>query len=641
MTELNNLFTPIKIGCLELKNRIVMAPMGTGFGDPEGFVTQRMIDYYAERAKGGAALITVEATCVDSATGKLVEFDLVIDDDRYIPKLSELACAIKAHNARASLQLAHSGRYSRSKKIKEPVAPSPIPSAYTKITPRELTTEEVETLIEKFGDAARRAQEAGFDAVELMGCTGYLISQFLSPLTNKRKDKFGGETAAERAAFVVAVIENIRRKTGSSFPISFKHSVSEYLPGGTTIEDSQEIAKAVQKAGASVFHAWAGWHESPVAMLPACVERGAFVHLAEAMKEVLSIPVIAVGRINDVELADKIIAEGRTDLVAMGRAFLADPHFPNKALRGDLKDIRMCTACCQCFDSVMMGMVKPGLTVVCSVNAQLGREGQAVLKASTPKKVLIVGGGPAGMEAARIAAGRGHDVTLWEEKDKLGGNLIPAAVPPYKREVTNLTSYLSYQVEKVGVKVVLNKKISPDNIREEKADEVIIAIGAVPLIPHIPGVEGENVVTAVDVLNNRVKTGEKVVVVGGGMVGCETAELLVDTGKKVTVVEMLGKIAADVGPTTRWVTVKRVKEKVVVITSAEIIHISKSRVTIRKNGEIQDIAADSVVLAAGMKPEGKLIEGLDDLPVKTIGDCTKVAKILEAVHDGYAAGCEI
>ncbi|RJQ28662.1 MAG: FAD-dependent oxidoreductase [Peptococcaceae bacterium] len=641
MTKLSSLFTPVKIGGLELKNRIVMAPMGTGFGDPDGYVTRRMIDYYAERAKGGAGLITVEATCVDSATGKLAEFDLVLDDDRYIPKLSELAGAIKAHGARASLQLVHGGRYSRAKKLKQPVAPSPIPSAYTKITPRELTTEEVEMLIEKFGDAARRAQEAGFDAVELMGCTGYLISQFLSPLTNKRKDKFGGETAAERAAFAVAVIENIRRKTGPSFPVSFKHSVSEYLPGGTTIEDSREIAKAVEKAGASVFHAWAGWHESPVAMLPACVERGAFVHLAEAMKEVLSIPVIAVGRINDVALADRILAEKRADLVAMGRAFLADPHFPNKALDGNLKDIRMCTACCQCFDRVMMSMVKPGLTVVCSVNARLGREGETIPEASPPKKVLIVGGGPAGMEAARVAAGRGHNVTLWEEKEKLGGNLVPAAMPPFKKEIANLTSYLSHQMEKLGVKVVLNKKVTPDSIQAKKADEVIIATGAVPLVPDIPGVNGENVVTAVDVLNGKSKTGEKVVVVGGGMIGCETAELLADAGKKVTIIEMLNKIAIDVGPTTRWVTVKRVKEKAAVITSAEVVGINKSGVTIKKDGETNNIEADSIVLAAGMKPDRELIEALAGLPVQTAGDCAKAAKILEAVHGGFAAGCEI
>lgn len=641
MNRLENLFTPVKIGTMELKNRIVMAPMGTGFGFPEGFVTPKMINYYAERAKGGVGLITVEATCVDSTTGRLADFDLILDENKYIPKMSELAAAIKNNGAKASLQLAHSGRYARSKNVKDMVAPSPIPSAYTKVTPRELTTIEVEMLIEKFGDAARRAKEAGFDAVEVMGCTGYLISQFLSPLTNKRKDKFGGETAAERAAFAVAVIKNIRQKTGSSYPISFKHSVEEYLPGGTTIEDSQEIAKEIEKAGANVFHAWAGWHESPVPMLPACVERGAFVHLAEAMKKVLNIPVIAVGRINDVELANKIIAKGRADLIAMGRAFLADPRFPNKAVNGNLKDIRKCIGCCKCFDNVMTGMVKPGLTVVCAVNPRLGREGEIIPKAALPKKVLIVGGGPAGMEAAKVAAERGLEVILWEEKEKLGGNLLLASMPPYKKEIENITNYLSFQMEKPDIKVVLNKQVTRQEISQEKADEVIIATGGVSLVPEIPGIDEGNVATAIDVLSGKAETGEKVVVVGGGMIGCETAEFLTDMGKKVILVEMQAKIAADVGPTTRWITVKRVKEKVVVITLAEVVRINKTGVEIKKGGQVKEISANSVVIAVGMKPNQELAEELKDQQYRLIGDCAKAAKIKEAICSGYEAACEI
>jgi 2,4-dienoyl-CoA reductase (NADPH2) len=370
--ELKHLFNPIKIGDMELKNRIVMAPMGTGMATPEGYITDQMMDYYAERAKGGAGLITTEITCVDAPLGKVGPWQPIIDEDKYMSEFRRLAEVIHQGGAKASLQLGHAGRYALSFVIgAQPVAPSPIPSRYTREIPRELTTEEVGEIIDKFGDAALRARKAGFDAVELMGCTGYLISQFTSPLTNKRTDRFGGDTIS-RATFACEIISNIRKKVGNTFPISFKHSVDEFIPGGTTVEDSRVIAKEVEKAGASIIHAWAGWHESPKPMLPMSVPRGAFVYLASAVKKVVSIPVVTVGRINDPKLADKVIQEGKADLVAFGRAFLADPHFPEKAAQGRFDDIRKCIACCRCFDSLMQASPP----VVCTVNAELGKEGK-------------------------------------------------------------------------------------------------------------------------------------------------------------------------------------------------------------------------------------------------------------------------
>ena len=644
--ELESLFEPIRIGDMELKNRIVMAPMGVGFASSDGFVTQRTIDYYAARAKGGVGLITVEAACVDTPVGIMIPRMLYVDDDKYIPELKRLTDTIHAGGAKASLDLAHGGRYSRSKSTGvTPVAPSPIASRYTGETPRELTTEETEAIIEKFSEAARRAQEAGFDAVELMGCTGYLISQFVSSLTNKRTDRFGGDAAA-RATFLIEIIQGIRKKLGKDFPISCKLSVDEYLPGGNTIEDSRIIARKAEEAGTSIVHAWAGWHESPIAMLPMSVERGAFVPLAQAMKEVVDVPVIAVGRINDPRLAAEIIRSKKADLIAMGRPLLADPELPRKAAEGRLEDIRTCIACCRCFDALMGAIQQAGThAVVCSLNAELGREGEGRVKPATkPKNVLIVGGGAAGMEAARIVATRGHRVTLWEEKDELGGNLILATLAPHKEEIKNLIAYLTHQMQGLGVRVELSKKVTPEAILRENADEVIIATGALPIIPEIAGVERENVVTATDVLTNRKSVGKRVVVVGGGMIGCETAEFLADKGKKVTIVEMLERIARDIGPTTRWVTVKRLRDiGIEMLTSTRVKAITEGGVMVEKDGDTRTLEADSIVLAVGLKPDRKLLESLEGLlpKLEAIGDCAQVNKILEAIHHGWRIGCEI
>lgn len=635
--EVEDLFKPITIGDVELGNRIMMAPMTTGFAR-NAMVTDQMINYYAERAKGGAGLIMVEMSIIDYPVGSTVgSMMMSSDDDQYIPGLRRLANAIKKEGAHAMMELSHGGRYCHSSITGvPPVAPSPIRSRLPIFdeVPRELSTEEVEEVIEKFGDATRRCAEAGFEGVELMGSTGYLISQFSSPLTNKRTDRFGGGTPAERATFVVEIIKNIRKKLGELYPIFYKISAEEYMPGGTTIEDSQIIAKRAEQAGASAIHAWAGWHESPKPMLPMSVPRGAFVHLAEAMKSVVNIPVVAGGRINDPRLANQVIKEGRADLVHMGRAFFADPYFPKKAAHGEFEDIRMCIACNRCFDQGVT--LKP---VICSVNAEVGKEGEKIAKAKKPKKVLIVGGGPAGMEAARVAAMRGHKVMLWEKNDRLGGNLILASVAPHKEEIKCLTDYLSYQMRKLGIHVELEKEATPEAVLNAKADEVIIATGALPVILDVPGVNRNNVVTAIDVLKGVVDTGRKVVILGGGMVGCETAEFLASKGKDVTIVEMLDKIARDIGPSVRWVTVRRIKGwGIKMLTSAKVKSITDEGVVVEKEGKAQTIGADTIVLAAGMKPNKALFDALKNkIPrAQAIGDCVEARRILEAIHDGFS-----
>ena len=639
--EVKYLFQPITIGDVEISNRIMMAPMNTRYGY-DGFVTDQLVDYYVERAKGCAGFICVEMGIVDYPIGSTAGKGMIAtDDDKYNPGLKKLADAIHKNGSVAFMELSHGGRYCHSGLTgMQPVAPSPIPGYRGRgEMPRELTTEEVEELVERFGDSARRCAEAGYKGVLLMGSTGYLISQFGSPLTNKRTDRFGGETPAERATFICEIIKSIRKKLGNKFPIIYKISAEEYIAGGTTLEDSQILAKRAEQAGVSVIHTWAGWHESPKPMLPMSVPRGAFVYLAEAMRKIITVPIMTGGRINDPRLANELIRDGRADLVHMGRAFLADPYFPKKAMKGEFDDINMCIACCRCFDAI--ARQRP---VECSVNAELGKEGEKLKKADKSKKILIIGGGPAGMEAARVATLRGHKVTLWEKKDQLGGNLITASIAPHKEEISCVLDYLTYQMKKLNINIVLNKEATLESVLKEKPDEAIIATGATPITPDIPGVNGKNVVLAVDVLKEAVDTGNNVVIIGGGMIGCETAEFLTSKGKVVSIIEMLPKIARDIGPTTRWSVTMRIRRwGIKQYVSSKVNKITDEGVEIEREGESETIRADTIVISAGMESNKDLVNILKErIPnVHAIGDCTKTSRMLEAIHGGYLIGKQL
>jgi len=636
--EVKYLFQPITIGDVEISNRIMMAPMNTRFGY-DGFVTDQLVDYYVERAKGGAGFICVEMGIVDYPIGSTAGKGMIAtDDDKYSPGLTKLATAIEKGGSVPMIELSHGGRYAHSGLTgMQPVAPSPIRGYRGRgELPRELTTEEVEGLVERFGDSAVRSAEAGFKGVLLMGSTGYLISQFGSPLTNKRTDRFGGKTPAERATFIVEIIKDIRKKLGPKFPVIYKISAEEYIDGGTVLEDSQIMAKRAELAGVSVIHTWAGWHESPKPMLPMSVPRGAFVYLAEAMKKIINVPIMTGGRINDPRFASEIIRDGRADLVHFGRPFLSDPYFPRKAMKGDFDDINMCIACCRCFDA----MASPG-AVVCSVNAGLGKEGKPLEKAEKSKKILIIGGGPAGMEAARVATLRGHKVTIWEKNDQLGGNLITASLAPHKEETNCLTHYLKYQMKKLKINVQLNKEATVDSILRENADEVIIATGATAIIPDIPGITTKNVIIAIDVLKGISSTGDNVVIIGGGLIGCETAEFLRSRGKEVSIIEMLPKIARDIGPATKWsVTMRIARWGIKQYTSSKVIRILDEGVEIEREGNNEVVKADTVVIAVGLEPYNELLNMLKQkLPnIHAIGDCSQARRMLEAIHEGYAIG---
>jgi len=638
---MGKLFEPFKIGTMELKNRIVMPPMGTNFAAEGGSVTKRLKNYYVERARGGVGLIIVEGAYVEPR-GKGSVRQLAVDHDNKIPGLRELTTAVRAKGAKIALQLFHGGRQSLSSVIgTQPVSASEVYCRLTRETPRALTVEEIKDVIEAFAEAARRAKEAGFNAVEIHGAHGYLINQFLSPLTNKRTDQYGGDVKG-RARFLLEILERVREKVGSGYPVLCRINGDDYIEGGITLEEAKAIAKMLEAGGVDALHISAGIYDSPVPVgtAPMALPRGNLVHLAAGIKEVVKVPVIAVGRINDPELAEEILQQGKADLVSMGRALLADPYLPKKAAAGALDEINRCTACDECISRLFFNE-----EIACSVNAALGREGEyRIKKAEVAKRVLVVGGGPAGMEAARVSALRGHEVVLYEKSDRLGGQLNLAAVPPHKEEIKNVTAYLEPQIRKLGVKVVLGKEVTPSLVEKIKPDVVFIATGSVPIVPENLEVKGGNIVTANDVLAGVASAGERIIVVGGGMVGAETAEFLAERGKKVTILEMLGRIGVDMPPMVIMLLYRRLKELgVIMITNAKVEEITGNSVVYEKDGKKQTIEADSVVLAMRSKPNIGLMKALKGrVPeLYAIGDAKEPGNVLKAIHEGSRLAREI
>ncbi len=634
-----NLFQPGRIGSLELKNRLVMPPMATNYALKDGTVTDRQIDYYEERSKGGAGLVIVEISCVDSPVGKGVMRQICIDDDRFIPHLSKLAEAIKRHGAKAAIQVHHAGRQTTAQITgHQPVAPSPVPTSGGE-QPKELTVSEIAALVTKFAEAAERAKKAGFDGVEIHGAHGYLISQFLSPLSNRRQDAYGG-SVENRARFLLEVIEAIRKKVGREYPVWCRLSAREIgVEDGITLEETQVVAELAEKAGVDAIHVSA--HTVVPARRPPMVQPPCtFVPLAEGVKKVVSVPVIAVGRIPP-ELGEGVIGDGKADFISIGKALLADPHLPQKVEMGKLEDIRPCLCCLTCLDSIRWR--KEG--VCCVVNPTLGREREYELKpTNSPKKVVVVGGGPGGMEAARVAALRGHKVVLFDEGDELGGQLLLAAKPPFKETTETFRKYLLGQVTRPGVDLRLRQRFTVDMLKELKPDVVVLATGVKPFIPQIPGIKSKKVLQADEVLMGA-DTGARVAVIGGELVGCETALYLVERGKKVTIMRRGTEWATRVHQFIREPLLGRLQYRgVSMLAGVEYEEITEAGVVIKTGtGEKKLIEADTVVLAAGAVPDTELLAALQGkvAQVLPVGDCAQPRSIREAVEEGYRAGLEI
>lgn len=643
--KFSKLLEPITIGTMELKNRIVMCPMCSGYANVNGDVSERIIDYYAARAKGGAGLIIIEGTAVDRFLGNARQLPrLFIDNDILIAGLRSLVERIHLNGAKVAIQFQHHGRWATPLKPgTQSLAPSAAPGRVA-AGAREMTIKEIQDVQDEFAEAARRAKQAGFDAIAINGGGGTLPQQFLTPLDNKRTDEYGGDLDG-RMKFVIELIEKMQQQVGADYPIIYDHPALEFVEGGITLEEGKIIAQRLEDLGVAAFrihpHAREDIRLFALHIPPAAIPHGSQVHLAEEYKKVLKRAKVIVGRrINDPILANRILEEDKADIIALGRPLIADPEFPNKVAEGRIEDIRKCIACNHCW-----WCYTHLLPVSCTVNPASGKERDFEIKpAQRTKKVMVVGGGPGGMEAARVARLRQHEVTLYEKEDKLGGQLNIANVPPYKEEINGLLQYYKKQLDKVGVKVVLGKEVTNKLIQQEKPEVVVLATGANPKIPSIPGVENNIVTTYLDVLTEKVTVGQKVIIVGGGTVGCEIAEYVACEGKKVIVVEQLSQVCIELDELTRGLLLDRLEKKQVkILTSTKVEEITDKGVIIKNNNENRDfIEADTVIIAVGVTPNRPLNKLREmGMEVYSVGDCISPRTILEAVQEGWWVASKI
>lgn len=633
------LFEPGFIGSLEIPNRIILAPMLTIYADGS-YVSERLINYLVERARGGAGMLTTEIACVDPL-GRLEHNQIAVYDDKFIPGLQKLTDAVHKSGSKVAMQIGHGGRASRSDVLgTQPVSSSAIPQIRHGDIPRELTVTEIKNLIIAFIDAARRARSAGFDGVEVHCAHNYLLRQFISPYSNKRQDEYGG-SIENRTRFACEIIREIKREL-KDYPVWVRINGDDYVPdGGITLAESKVVAQLLEEAGAQAISVSAGTYDSPQLIWstqPMLLPPGCLLNLAEAIKGVVKVPVIAAGRINSPSLAEQALNERQADFLAMGRTLLADPEFPNKSREGRISEIRKCIADNECVHSLLT----KGL--VCTVNAALGREKEyALKKADKPKKILIVGGGPAGMEAARVATLRGHKVKLIEKSSDLGGQLNIADKPPFKGDISRLTAFLDDQMDRLKVAVTLNQAVTPDVIKQEAPDAIILATGASPIVLGIPGAAQDNVVTANDILTGKVKTGNKVIVIGGGRVGVEVADYLSNKSVSITIIEMQKKIGYDLGLSFKDILMSRLRERnITMLTQTVATEIKGNTLIVNKQGKSEVLQADTIVMAVGSKPDNDLEKGLQNkIPVYSIGDCVKPRNIIDAVAEGAKIGREI
>jgi 2,4-dienoyl-CoA reductase (NADPH2) len=619
---------------MQLKNRIVLLPMAL-YAD-NGYPSARQTRFLLERARGGAGVVCMPLNPLANGYEFTGNMTCDITEDIYVKPLRELVDRIHDAGAPVVGQLITLIFWRRDAASPiEVVGPSEVALRPRAHKPRALTVEEIHIFSSQYAEAAQRAREAGFDAVEIMGGIGGTISRFMSPIANQRSDDYGG-SFENRMRFPLEIMEKCRVAAGRDYTFLWRISGHEFADGGYGVEEACEIGRALEKSGAGWLNLQVGWHDTSVPLVTKEVPQGHFVYIAEKIKGSVNIPVVTGYRITDPEMADRIIAEGKADLIGMARALISDPELPNKAQAGRLHQINRCICCCRCLDQ---GLAQHKPVEVCSVNARMGDEILTDIRpAGRAKKILVVGGGPGGMEAARVAALRGHSVILWEKSGRLGGLLHYAKAPSRKWEIGYLIDYLTGQLKELKVKVVLNKEADSGSVINEGADAVILATGSKPCIPGIPGVDQAGVITALEVLSGEKTAGEKVVVIGGGTIGCEIAEMLAGEGKSVTVLEMLPKIGLEIGPTERFIMLSSLREKGVDLqVTAQATAISAAGVEAACDGKTSLFEADTVIIATGMQPENGLFSGLaGKLPeVYSIGDCVEPKRIGEAVKAAY------
>ncbi len=635
------IFSPIRINTLELPNRIVLPAMVTNYAARNGEVTDRLIRYHVERAAGGCGVNILEATCVERS-GLSFARGVLIDNDAMIPGLKRLTDAVHAVGGHMAVQLQHGGRcalpmFSGQQRL----LVSQIPGVTSDEESRELTEEDILHIIQAYADAADRAQKAGFDAVELHGAHGYLILQFLSPRTNRRQDAWGG-TPEKRLRFALEVLKAVRKRVGDDFPILFRLSVDELIDGGLTLDMACSAAAALADAGIDAVNVTVACPETnQFVTAPACIPMGWNADRAAAVKKAVGgrIPVIVVGRIHDRATAENILNSGKADMLAVGRGQIADPAFAAKLKSGDDDAITPCMSC----NDGCIGFTSRGECVTCAVNPRAGHEILwPKIPAAASKKVLVVGAGPAGMTAAVTAAERGHRVTLAEKADRLGGLLNIAMLPPHKEMYGKLIRSLEQRLNALHVDIRLSCDVSPAFIRQTNPDVIIAATGSVPVVPGFCRCAG-SLVTAQQILHGDVQAGHSVIILGGGLVGCETAEFLAEKGHKVTILELRDALAPDLETRARRLLLPRLKELGVnALLQTEIVNIDgEGRITVRDRFrcERQLPFFDSTVLALGYRSDQSSHPMLEasGVPVIYVGDSIRAGKVITAVRDGFEA----
>lgn len=635
MLNFRRLFESGMIGNVELKNRIIRAAVHTGFGALDGTVTPRHIAHYKQGAMGGCGMVIVEFAYVDNEASKVAREQIGVAGDEHIYGLAWLAQTIQECGSKACLQIVHAGN---KRGFGTPKAPSREPAHEGAIIPEELNFEEIQKIVEAFGDAARRTMIAGFDMLEIHGAHGYVITNFLSPRTNRRTDLYGGNLE-NRMRFLLEIICNVRSKVGPDYPVVVRLSGSEYLPDGITIEETIKVAKALEKAGVNAIHVSGGDdHLTQIyTVTPMSLPLSPNAWAAEAIKKEIRIPVIVAGSITTPELAEEILERGKADFIALARPLLADPYWSRKAKEGRPEDIAPCIRCNECLERGY----KRVQAIRCTVNVLMGKEGEfGIAPADKAKTVAVVGGGPAGMEAARVAALRGHKVTLYEKR-KLGGVLHEASFPEFKSDLRRLISYFVTQMEKLKVKVVY-EEATVDTIKDKGFDAVIVAVGATSRKLDVPGIDKPIVTDVMEVLDGKAHPGERVHVVGGGMVGVEVAVLLAEQGKEVTITTRGDDFMTGVGYLDQRVYEGRLREHTAKIHTGKRLEkvLDKGSVVVDRYGNRDEILADSIVLNSGFAPQTTLTEQLrkeTNLEVYAVGDCVSPRKIFDAIHEGHLA----
>lgn len=641
---LDSLFSPITINNRQLRNRCIVPAMVMNLCEEDGSCTERFAAYHEAKAKGGFAMIITEDFAITNVAGKGHQYIGGLWKDEHIPGFKEYTDRLHKWGALSIVQLHHPGRQIGVIDADTPWAPSAIPCPFSPdMMPHEMTQAEIKLVVKQFGQAAARAKAAGFDGCELHGAHGYLIEEFMSPYSNKRTDEYGGDLC-NRMRFALEIIHEVREQTGPDFIIGYKLSSDEWVSGGLTIEDTKAYVPFLEEAGVDYFGVSVGVYRSGDQIIPSMyTEHGWIANNAKEVKSVASVPVYAIGRINDTRVANAIIKSGKADMVAMGRQSIADPETPNKAKAGCFTDIRTCVGCLHGCDA-NVNLEKSG---TCELNPIIGHESEAeyqTVMTESPKKVLVIGAGPAGLEAAIGAAKCGHSVTVYDKDRWAGGKYRLASVPPCKGELGAFIVWQMHELKKLNVPVILNTEVTKELVDSVKPDVVIAATGTNPVVPKmIPGYDKDIVVLGTDVLSGKANTGHNVVVIGGGHAGAETANHIASYMKNVTIVELQEDIAMDEVDTPRNALLADLKKNKVRVCASTSVQEIKDHSVVVSGKYNEEIECDTVVISIGHKPNTVLADELKaaGYDARVIGDAVSVGLVGPAVRAGYLEGRRI